>query len=79
MAITGLHLIRLLEGDGWISVRRAPHGWWLRKDIDGHARFTTVKPTREPIPDITLGQILGPKQTRLGAAGLQELMRKGRR
>ena len=75
-AITGLQLIRLLEGDGWVTVRQATHGQWLRKEIDGHPRFTTVKPTREPIPRRTLHQILGPKQTGLGADGFRKLLEK---
>lgn len=36
-------------------------------------RFTTVKDTREDIPQTTLSQILGPKQTGLGREGLRAL------
>ena len=43
----------------------------MRKNVDGVTRFTTVKNTREMIPQSTLKQILGPKQTGLGAQWLQ--------
>ena len=74
--MTGKTLLRLLEADGWESVRRNPHGVWLRKQIEGRTRFTTVKDTREDIPQTTLSQILGPKQTGLGREGLKALEEK---
>ena len=72
--ITGRRLIRLLLNDGWEDVRGAAHGRWLRKVDGDRVRFTTVKDTREIIPQTTLGQILGPKQTGLGSAGLRRLL-----
>ena len=71
--MTGKRLIKLLISDGWSIVRESQHGLWLRKDFPDGPRFTTVKDTRERIPQGTLGQILGPKQTGLGSYGLREL------
>ena len=71
MQIAGRRLIQLLTSDGWVIVRSSRHGAWLRKNVDGATRFTTVKNTREIIPQSTLKQILGPKQTGLGAQWLQ--------
>ena len=71
--MTGKRLIKLLVADGWVIVRRGPHGLWLRKDFTDGARLATVKDTRERIPEGTLGAILGPKQTGLGSRGLRDL------
>lgn len=74
--MTGKRLIKLLISDGWSIVRRNSHGVWLRKDFADGPRFTTVKDTREHIPQRTLSQILGPKQTGLGSQGLKALDQK---
>ena len=74
--MTGKALIRLLVADGWVRVRSNPHGVWMRKQEEGRTRFTTVKDTRENIPQTTLSQILGPKQTGLGRDGLERLVRQ---
>ena len=76
MPITGKRLVTLLLADGWEIVRRSPHGLWMRKTTEGRTRFATVKDTREHIPPSTLGQILGPKQTGLGAQGLADMDRR---
>ena len=74
-AITGRELIKLLKREGWTEIRNSRHGIWLRRDAEGETRFTTVKDTGEQIPQGTLSDILGPKQTGLGKAGLERLLR----
>ena len=56
-------------------MRNAPHGCWLKKEFPDRTRFTTVKDTRDDIPQTTLAQIVGPKQTGLGSQGLKDLDR----
>ena len=74
-AITGPGLIRLLEKDGWLRGRMTRHGQALRKPFPDKTRITVVPTKNAPLPDGTLGGILGPKQTGLGKAGLQRLIR----
>lgn len=74
--ITGKKLIKLLQKDGWIIHRRTRHGVALIKDIGGRTRTTIVQDTRAIIPDGTLSDILGPKQTKIGKRGLLELANK---
>ena len=68
--------MRLLEQDGWIRGRRANHGIFFYKQFPGEERpRTTIIPDKSaPLPNGTLGAILGPKQTGIGRAGLQELI-----
>ena len=74
-SVTGNALIKALQRDGWEVVRNAEHGAWMKKKFpDGSTRFTTVKPTREQIPKGTLREIIGPKQTGLGRAGLRRIL-----
>jgi hypothetical protein len=75
-AITGWQLIALLKKDGWETGRKARHGRTLTKQVDGITKVTFVKETKSPIVDITLGQILGVKQTGIGKAGLTALIQK---
>ena len=66
----------LLEKDGWIIHRRTRHGIALIKDVNGRTKTTIVQDTRATIPDGTLSDILGPKQTGIGKKGLLELANK---
>jgi len=72
-AVTGKQLIRLLQKDGWVEKGRSTHGIALQKP--GH--YPTVVPDKKkPIPDGTLGAILGPRQTGIGKKGLAALIEK---
>lgn len=74
--MTGKQLIKLLPKDGWIVHRRTRHGVALIKAIGGRTRITIVQDTRAIIPDGTLSDILGPKQTGISKRGLLELANK---
>ena len=76
MNISGRELMRLLENYGWIPGRRSRHGIFYHRQFDNESRprFTVVPDKPDPLPDGTLGAILGPKQTGIGRAGLQALM-----
>ncbi len=74
-AITGNQLIRLLVRDGWVPGRRTRHGIALSKRFpDGRTRVTVVPDKRSSLPDGTLADILGPKQTSIGREGLVALI-----
>lgn len=76
-AVTGRQLLRLLKLDGWVVVRRAPHGQFLAKALpDGTRIHTTVPDKRRPLMASTLNQILGPQQTGLGRTGLAALIQR---
>jgi len=76
-AITGRQFIRLLKLDGWEEGRRVNHGRSLHKTgADGVTRVTLVPDKRTPLPDGTLGAILGIKQTRIGRDGLATLIKQ---
>ena len=75
-AISGKKLIKLLQKDGWIIHRRTRHGIALIKVVSGRTRTTIVQNTRAIIPDGTLSDILGRKQTGIGRNGLLELVNK---
>lgn len=75
--LTGKQLIRLLQNDGWIPHRRTRHGIALIKTFnDGRKRTTILQDTRAIIPEGTLSDILGLKQTGVGKKGLLELVNK---
>lgn len=75
-AITGKQLIRLLRLDGWEERGRATHGIaFLKRDASGKVCVTVVPDKRSTLPDGTLGNILGHKQTCLTRNGLLELIR----
>ena len=75
--VTGKQLIRLLKADGWEErEQRARHGVCLKKRFPDRTRITIVPDKQEPIPDGTLGAILGLKQTGLTKAGLRRLIRQ---
>lgn len=75
-AITGPQLAMLLIQDGWQAGRLGRHGQLYSKRVAGILLTTTVPTKRAPIPQGTLGAILGPKQTRLGKQGLRDLIDK---
>ena len=74
--ITGKKLIKLLQRAGWIEHRRTRHGIALIKEVNGRTKTTIVQDTRATIPDGTLLDILGPKQTGISKKGLLELANK---
>ena len=75
-AITGKQLVRLLEMDGFIIKRRATHGLSMAKQLGDRTIVTVVPDTTESLPEGTLGNILGPKQTGIGKRGLRSLIQK---
>ena len=75
-AISGKKLIKLLQQDGWKIHRRTRHGVALIKAVSGRTKTTIVQDTRADIPDGTLSDILGHKQTGIGKKGLLELVNK---
>ena len=75
-AITGKQLVRILEKDGYTVVRRCKHGLRLHKRLP-HRTIVTVVPTKnKPLPERTLGDILGVRQTGLHKDGLRRLIEK---
>jgi predicted RNA binding protein YcfA (HicA-like mRNA interferase family) len=74
--ITGKQLIKLLQKAGWIVHGRTKHGVSLRKRFSDRTRVTIVQDTRADIPEGTLSDILGQKQTGIGKKGLLELVNK---
>lgn len=75
-AISGRQLIQLFKKDGWVAGRKAKHGRTMVKDFGSHKKVTFIPEKSSPLPDITLSQILGVKQTGLGKKGLAKLMDK---
>lgn len=75
-AISGRQLIRLLAKDGWLTGRKAQHGRTLTKAFGMVKKVTFIPEKSSPLPDATLSQILGVKQTGLGKKGLLELLNK---
>lgn len=73
-AISGRKLIKLLQKDGWIIHRRTRHGIALIKVVSGRTKATIVQDTRATIPDGTLSDILGQKQTGISKKGLLDLI-----
>jgi len=75
--ISGNQLIKLLKKDGFVEKRKAKHGVALAKTLpDGRKIVTYVPQKNDDLPDTTLGQILGMKQTRLERKGLERLIKK---
>jgi predicted RNA binding protein YcfA (HicA-like mRNA interferase family) len=74
--ITGKKLIKLLQKDGWIEHRRTRHGISMIKKISGSTRVTVIQDTSATLPDGTLSDILGQKQTGIGKKGLLDLANK---
>jgi len=75
-AISGRQLIQLFKKDGWVVGRKAQHGRTLVKDFGSYKKVTFVPEKSSSLPDITLSQILGVKQTGLSKRGLVELIDK---
>ena len=75
-AITGKQLIKILQKDGWIVHRRTRHGVALKKVAGQRTITTIVQDTRAIIPEGTLSDILGQKQTGITKRGLLELVNK---
>jgi hypothetical protein len=73
-ALSGPDLAKLLEKGGWTLDGRSTHGLTYKKFVDGELRITTIPSKSRPLCKRTLGQILGPKQTGLGRAGLAKLL-----
>lgn len=70
--VTGKQLIGILLKDGWTKKGHRRHGVAL---VKGRLR-TVVQNISRPLKSGTLMAILGPRQTRLGKAGLQRLIDK---
>jgi len=75
-AITGRQLIRLLHKDGWIISRKVNHERTLYKDCGDRKTVTFIPEKSSNLPDVTLSQILGVKQTGLGKKVLLDLFNK---
>lgn len=80
-AISGPELSSLLvEHDGWVIGEMGTHGVVHTKTMPtGTVKVTVISRKNRPLPEGTLGAILGPKQTGLGKGGLRRLLRKARR
>lgn len=80
MVVTGKELIRLLELDDWTRGGRRNHGVFFSKEFpnERYPRHTVVPDKSDDLPTGTLGAILGPKQTGLGRAGLQDIIDRNR-
>ncbi len=76
--LSGRQLIELLDKDGWIQGRRTRHGIFYSKQFPGERipRSTVIPDKSDPLPDGTLGAILGVKQTGLGRSGLNDIMQR---
>jgi predicted RNA binding protein YcfA (HicA-like mRNA interferase family) len=73
-AITGKQLIRLFADAGWTEGRKTRHGIAFRKQFPDRVRVTTIPDKRSSLPSGTLANILGPKQSGIGHAGLADLI-----
>ena len=76
--LTGKQIIALLKRDEWSEGGKRTHGVFFSKKFPGERlpRTTIVPDKGDPLPDGTLGAILGVKQTGLGKAGLSELVQR---
>jgi predicted RNA binding protein YcfA (HicA-like mRNA interferase family) len=74
--LNGKQLIRLLEKDGWVGCGRTRHGVALVKQTGNKKVITIVPDKKAELPDGTLSNILGVKQTGIGKAGLLDLVNK---
>lgn len=73
-AITGKQLIKLLKKDGWTIWGKSRHGMLLKKWVGDRNLVTVVQNTSSSLAKGTLGDILGPQQTRLSKKGLLKLI-----
>jgi len=74
--VSGPALGRLLKEDGWKPGRIATHGQVYTKTVNDTTLVTVLPLRTDLLPEETLAAILGPKQTRLGKAGLRRLIEK---
>jgi predicted RNA binding protein YcfA (HicA-like mRNA interferase family) len=74
IAITAKELKRLLQIDGWTEGRKVNHGQAMIKRFSDRTRVTVI-PKRGTLASGTLAAILGPKQTGIGRAGLERLIK----
>lgn len=74
--ISGNQLIKLLSKDGWIIKRKAKHGLSMYKEFRNKKRVTIIPTKNDDLLKGTLSDILGPKQTKIGRKGLEELINK---
>ncbi len=80
--ISGREVMRLLRLEGWTEGGRRTHGVFFSKHFPGETipRSTIVPDKVDPLPEGTLGAILGVEQTGLGKTGLEKLLeRHGRK
>lgn len=75
-AISGKQLTKLLKKDGWVEGRRTRHGIALTKPTGERTKVAIIPDTRAPLPEGTLHDILGTKQTGIGKKGLLELLNR---
>jgi predicted RNA binding protein YcfA (HicA-like mRNA interferase family) len=75
-AISGKALIKLLKKGGWVIHGRTRHGVSLIKPTPKRTLVTVVPDTSASLPDGTLSDILGPKQTGIRKRGLLALINK---
>ncbi len=76
-AISGRELAKLLAKDGWQLDCQSTHGLTYKKIVNGELLITTIPNKSRSLCAGTLAQILGPRQTRLGRAGLLRLLQNG--
>ena len=72
-AITGPQLLRLFLLDGWTEHHRTTHGVSVQRP--GH-NPTIIPLKNKPLPDGTLGAILGVKQSGMGKQRLRALIKE---
>jgi len=76
-AISGKQLINLLiKKDGWVAGRSTRHGVALTKTIGERTKVAIIPDTRASLPEGTLHDILGTKQTGIRKRGLLELLNR---
>ncbi len=75
-ALNGYQLIKLFVKDNWHYARKAKHGRSLWKLFRDRKRVIIIPEDRKPLDQGTLAAILGPKQSKIGKAGLRKLLEK---
>ena len=76
-ALNGKQLMKLLEKDGLVCRGKCRHGYSYSKlDPSGRNLVTVIQVHSDTMPKGTLAAILSVKQTCLGRAGLEALIKK---
>lgn len=75
-AVTGKQLIRLFLADGWEINRYARHAVLLQKRFSDRTRIVAIPDKRAVLPPGTLGNILGPRASGIGKAGLRAMFER---